>query len=78
MHNFILFSDPVGVAVKTRWEGPEKVMDALPMISVLILLFATVLIGEIIKLKKEVRKLTKRTKHLNNEIKALKEKSSKE
>ena len=53
-------------------------MDVLPMISVLILLFATVFIGEIIKLKKEVRKLTKRTKHLNNEIKALKEKSSKE
>jgi hypothetical protein len=52
-------------------------MDALPMISVLILLFATVLISEIIKLKKEVRKLAKKTKHLNNDIKALKEKSSK-
>ena len=77
MHNFILLSDPFGMAVKTRWEGPEKVMDALPMISVLILLFATVLISEIIKLKKEVRKLAKKTKHLNNDIKALKEKSSK-
>ena len=30
-----------------------------------------------IKLKKEVRKLAKKTKHLNNDIKALKKKSSK-
>tara|TARA_B110000008_G_C16751465_1_gene476837 strand:+ start:165 stop:299 length:135 start_codon:yes stop_codon:yes gene_type:complete len=44
------------------------------MISALTLLFAVVLISEIIKLKKEVRKITKLTKHLSNDLKNLKEK----
>tara|TARA_B110000438_G_scaffold25953_1_gene24543 strand:- start:9592 stop:9738 length:147 start_codon:yes stop_codon:yes gene_type:complete len=47
------------------------------MISALTLLFAVVLISEIIKLKKEVRKITKLTKYLNNDVKVLKGKSSK-
>ena len=39
-------------------------MDALPLISILTLLFAMILISELIKLKKEVRKLNGIVTHL--------------
>ena len=51
-------------------------MDALPLISILTLLFAMILISELIKLKKEVRKLSKLSHHLKNDVNTLKEKSS--
>ena len=43
-------------------------MDALPLISILVLVFSMVILGEHIKLKKEVRKLRKSTKHLKKII----------
>jgi len=42
------------------------------MIAVLILIFSMIMIGELIKLKKEVRRLTKKTKIMMEEIKILK------
>ena len=51
-------------------------MDALPLISILTLLFAMILISELIKLKKEVRKLSKLSGHLKNDINTLKGESS--
>jgi|TARA_B110000196_G_C21091806_1_gene637940 Sec-independent protein translocase protein TatA len=47
-------------------------MDSLPMISILVLVFTLVLLGEHMKLKKEVRRLTNLTKHLKNDIEKLK------
>ncbi len=47
-------------------------MDALPLISILVLVFSMVILGEHIKLKKEVRKLQKSTKHLKKIIDDLK------
>ena len=52
-------------------------MDSLPMISILVLVFAMVLLGEHMKLKKEVRRLTNLTKHLKNDIEKLKIESNK-
>ncbi len=42
------------------------------MISILVLVFTLVLLGEHMKLKKEVRRLTNLTKHLKNDIEKLK------
>ena len=47
-------------------------MDTLPMISILVLVFAMILLGEQMKLKKEVRRLQNLTKHLKNDIEKLK------
>ena len=47
-------------------------MDALPLISILVLVFSMVILGEHIKLKKEVRKLQKSTKYLKKIIDDLK------
>ncbi|MBT3180185.1 MAG: hypothetical protein HOB40_11005 [Candidatus Marinimicrobia bacterium] len=41
------------------------------MISILVLVFAMILLGEQIKLKKDVRRLEKLMKHLKNKIKKL-------
>jgi len=43
-------------------------MDSLPMISILILVFAMIILGEHMKLKKEVRRLGNLVKHLKKEI----------
>ena len=51
-------------------------MDALPLISFITVLFAMILISELIKLKKEVRKLSKLSRHLKNDVNTLKGKSS--
>ena len=51
-------------------------MDALPLISILTLLFAMILISELIKLKKEVRKLSKQSRHQKNDVYTLKGDSS--
>ena len=49
-------------------------MESMPLISVLIVVFALILLGEQIKLKKEVRKLSKLTKKLKFEIEKVKNK----
>ena len=49
-------------------------MDALPFISILVLLFAITLINEIFRLKKEVRKIGRSNKHMRKDIEKLKEK----
>jgi Sec-independent protein translocase protein TatA len=43
-------------------------MDSLPMIAILILVFAMILMGEHIKLKKEVRRLGNLMKHLKKDF----------
>ena len=50
-------------------------MDSLPMISILVLVFTLIFLGEHMKLKKEVRHLQNLTKHLKNDIEKLKDKS---
>jgi len=47
-------------------------MDALPLISILILLFAFVLVFEIIKLKKETRKTFRLAQILQKDLNKLK------
>ncbi|MDP6170158.1 MAG: hypothetical protein QF780_09140 [Candidatus Marinimicrobia bacterium] len=47
-------------------------MDALPLISILLFVFAFMLISEIIRLRKELRKLTKLTRHMQQDIEKLK------
>ena len=49
-------------------------MESLPLISILIVVFAFIILGEQIKLKKEVRKLSKLTKNLKIEIEKIKTK----
>ena len=49
-------------------------MDSLPFISILVLVFAVVIIGEMMKLKKEVRRLAKLSQHLKDDIEKQKEK----
>ena len=49
-------------------------MESIPLISVLIVVFALILLGEQIKLKKEVRKLSRLTKKLRFEIENVKSK----
>ena len=51
-------------------------MDSLPFISILVLVFAVVIIGEMMKLKKEVRRLTKLSQHLKDDIEKQKEGST--
>jgi len=53
-------------------------MDAMPMISILVIVFAMVLLGEHMKLKKEVRKLGNLVKHLQKDIEQLKSTSEEE
>ena len=48
-------------------------MDSLPMISILVLVFALIFLGGHMKLKKEVRHLQNLTKHLKNDIEKLKD-----
>ena len=47
-------------------------MESIPLISVLIIVFAFILLGEQIKLKKELRKLSRLTKKLKIEIEKVK------
>ena len=47
-------------------------MDAIPLISILVLIFAMLSVSEIVKLKKELRKLSKLTGHLKKDIDILK------
>ena len=47
-------------------------MDAIPIISILSLVFAIILVGEIVKMKKDVRKLSKLSNHLKKDIETLK------
>tara|TARA_B100001996_G_scaffold217264_1_gene167027 strand:+ start:1072 stop:1233 length:162 start_codon:yes stop_codon:yes gene_type:complete len=51
-------------------------MDALPIISILVLIFSFVLISEIMRLRKELRKLARLTQYLKQDIELLKADSS--
>tara|TARA_A100000164_G_scaffold382165_1_gene439571 strand:+ start:499 stop:648 length:150 start_codon:yes stop_codon:yes gene_type:complete len=49
-------------------------METIPFISILVLIFSLIIVGEIIKLKKEVRRLSKsynilKAKKLKNDLK---------
>ena len=48
-------------------------MDSFPFISILVLVSAVVIIGEMMKLKKDVRRLTKLSQHLKDDIEKQKE-----
>ena len=75
----ILFFFPIllGWQLKKDAQKEDKVwtMDAIPLISILVLIFAVVLMSEVIKLKKETRKLSKLVGHLKKDIDILKSKS---
>ena len=47
-------------------------MDALPLISILALIFAFIFMSEVFRLKREIRKLKKLMKHLTGELELLK------
>ena len=47
-------------------------METLPLISTLVIMFATMLVFETIRLKKELRKLTKLVKYMQKDINKLK------
>ena len=47
-------------------------MDVLPFISILLFLFSMILVSEIIKLKKELRKIKKLTGHIKKDIEKIK------
>ena len=47
-------------------------MDALPLISILALIFAFIFMTEVFRLKREIRKLKKLMKHLTGELELLK------
>jgi hypothetical protein len=49
-------------------------MESIPLISVLIVVFAFIILGEQIRLKKEVRKLSRLTRKLKFEIEKVKNK----
>jgi len=50
----------------------SKMNDALPIISLLTLVFSMLLISEIIRLRKEQRRQNKKMKYLQNDIDKLK------
>ena len=60
---------------KNNQNKQEQDMDAIPIISILSLVFAMILVGEIIKMKKDVRKLAKLSNHLKKDIETLKNKN---
>ena len=43
-------------------------METLPLISILVIMFATMLVFETIKLKKKLRKLTKLIKYMQKDL----------
>lgn len=47
-------------------------MDTLPFISILVILFATLLVFETIRLKKDLRRITRLTRHMQKDIDKLK------
>ena len=49
-------------------------MEALPLISILVIVFSLLLISEIIKLKKEIRKNSRLTRIMQKDINKLKAK----
>ena len=51
-------------------------MDVLPFISILILIFALIIVSEIMKLKREIRKLKRQGKRTVLDIKHLKERAN--
>jgi len=46
-------------------------LDALPIISVLVLVFAMILVNELVKVKKDVRKLSRLTRILRQDLEQL-------
>ena len=47
-------------------------METLPLISILVIMFATMLVVETIRLKKDLRKLTKLVKYMQKDLDKLK------
>jgi len=47
-------------------------METLPLISILVIMFATMLVFETIRLKKDLRKLTKLVKYMQKDLDKLK------
>tara|TARA_Y100001970_G_C14220447_1_gene852322 strand:+ start:1514 stop:1687 length:174 start_codon:yes stop_codon:yes gene_type:complete len=56
----------------------SKMNDALPIISLLTLVFSMLLISEILRLRKEQRRQNKKMKYLQNDIDKLKNKKNHE
>ena len=75
----ILFFFPIllGWQLKKDAQKEDKVgtMDAIPLISILVLIFAVVLMTEVKKLKKETRTLSKLVGHLKKDLGILKSES---
>ena len=75
MYHTLLFPGSSRLAAKKGcWERRKWLMDVLPFISILVILFAITLITETIRLKKEVRKIGRLNKHMRKDIEVLKEK----
>ena len=72
----ILFFFPILLGWQLKQDAKEEKkgwpMDAIPLISILVLIFAMLSVSEIMKLKKELRKLSKLTGHLKKDIDILK------
>ncbi len=47
-------------------------MDALPLIAILTIIFSFAMISEIIRLKKELRKISRLIRHMRQDIEKLK------
>ena len=73
-HTLLFPSSSRLAAEKGCWERRKWLMDVLPFISILVILFAITLITETIRLKKEVRKIGRLNKHMRKDIEMLKEK----
>ena len=75
MYHTLLFPGSSRLAAKKEcWERRKWLMDVLPFISILVILFAITLITETIRLKKEVRKIGRLNKHMRKDIVMLIEK----
>ena len=67
-YNFILFPHTFRMATQKRWEAEITMNDALPIISILTLIFSLVLISEIFKIKKVQRKLENKMKYFQKDF----------
>ena len=76
----ILFFFPILLGWQLKQDAKKKEetwrLDAVPLISILVLIFSMILMGEIMKLKKELRKLSKLSGHMKRDIDNLKSDSN--
>ena len=72
----ILFFFPILLGWQLKQDAKKKEetwrLDAVPLISILVLIFSMILMGEIMKLKKELRKLSKLTGHMKKDLEQFK------